>query len=59
MKRLDRNNDGRVTKAEAKVDAEVSRRFAELDTDNSGKLDQAEFARFEVDGEVPSSGTKR
>lgn len=50
MRRLDRNDDGRITKAEAQADAAVARRFAELDTDNSGKLDPAEFARFEVGG---------
>jgi hypothetical protein len=59
FRRLDRNNDGRVTKAEAQADPEVARRFAELDTDNSGKLEQAEFARFEVKGEAAGSPPPR
>ena len=52
--RLDGNSDGRITKAEAQADAELARRFSELDTDNSGKLDSAEFARFEIGGETPA-----
>jgi hypothetical protein len=45
----DRNRDGKVTRAEAQADAELARRFRTLDTDNSGKLDAGEFARFEID----------
>jgi hypothetical protein len=46
--RIDQNGDGSITKAEAQANQELARRFGELDTDNSGKLDQAEFARFEI-----------
>lgn len=53
MERLDGNRDGRITKAEAQGDPELARRFAELDVDNSGKLEQAEFARFEVGDDTP------
>lgn len=52
LERLDANNDGRITKAEAQKDPELARRFSELDTDRSGKLDRGEFARFEVGGET-------
>lgn len=52
LERLDGNNDGRITKAEAQKDPELARRFRELDTDNSGKLERGEFARFEVGGET-------
>lgn len=46
---IDRNRDGKITKAEAQADAELARRFRTLDTDNSGKLDEGEFARFEIE----------
>jgi hypothetical protein len=52
LKQLDSNGDGKLTKAEASADGELARRFRELDTDNSGKLDGGEFARFEVDGDT-------
>jgi hypothetical protein len=50
---IDRNGDGKITKAEASADNELARRFKSLDTDNSGKLDSAEFARFEI-GDEPT-----
>jgi hypothetical protein len=50
---VDRNGDGSISKVEAQADAELARRFSELDTDNSGKLDQAEFARFEIGAPTP------
>ena len=46
---IDRNSDGKITKAEAQADAELARPFRALDTDNSGKLDSGEFARFEAE----------
>ena len=52
---IDRNGDGKITKAEAQADAELARRFRALDTDNSGKLDSAEFARFEAEEAPPPS----
>lgn len=42
ISRVDANNDGFVTRAEAQAEAE--RVFAELDTDNNGKLDSADRA---------------
>jgi EF hand len=48
---IDRNRDGKITKAEAARDAELARRFSTLDIDNSGKLDSGEFARFEAEAE--------
>jgi hypothetical protein len=53
---IDRNRDGKITKGEAQADAELARRFRALDTDNSGKLDSGEFARFEVDDTPPATG---
>ena len=58
LERLDGNSDGRITKAEAQKDPELARRFSELDTDNSGKLDRGEFARFEVGGETSPSDAR-
>jgi EF hand len=53
LQQVDRNSDGKVTKAEAAGNAELARRFGELDVDNSGKLDSGEFARFEIGDEPP------
>lgn len=53
--RVDRNHDGKITRGEAQADAELARQFRALDTDNSGKLDSGEFARFEVDEAPPAS----
>lgn len=49
LERIDRNRDGKVTKAEASADPELKRQFGALDVDNSDKLDAGEFARFEAD----------
>ena len=38
----------RQGRAEEQADAELARQFRALDTDNSGKLDSGEFARFEA-----------
>jgi hypothetical protein len=49
LERIDRNRDGKVTKAEASAHPELKRQFGALDVDNSDKLDAGEFARFEAD----------
>ncbi|HUP91987.1 MAG TPA: hypothetical protein VM074_07040 [Solimonas sp.] len=46
--KLDKNGDRQISKAEAAADAKLKAQFATLDTNNDGKLDTAEFARFEV-----------
>ena len=48
FERLDTHPDGKLTRAEARADDELARRFTELDVDRSGKLDSGEFARFEI-----------
>lgn len=53
---VDRNHDGRITRAEAQADADLARQFRALDTDNSGKLDSGEFARFEADDAPAPAG---
>lgn len=54
LERIDRNRDGKITKAEAGADPELARRFSALDVDNSDKLDSGEFARFEAE-EAPAA----
>ncbi len=45
----DQNRDGKVTKREAKVDANLSRIFKRYDQDDDGELSRAEFAQLEAD----------
>jgi hypothetical protein len=52
---IDRNRDGKITRGEAQANAELARQFRALDTDNSGKLDSGEFARFEADETAPAT----
>jgi len=52
---IDRNSDGKVTKGEAQANPALARQFRALDTDNSGKLDSGEFARFEADDAAPAA----
>jgi hypothetical protein len=49
MQRLDRNNDGFVTRDEAKDATELQGRFAELDKDNDGKISAAEMSGMDAD----------
>jgi hypothetical protein len=44
MKQLDTNNDGHVSKEEAKKSSAISKRFKELDKDNDGKLSSTELS---------------
>lgn len=47
---LDRNEDDRVSKAEAENDDNVSSQFASIDQDSDGYIDKSEFtARLEQD----------
>lgn len=50
MKQLDTNNDGSVSKEEAKKSAVISKRFKELDKDNDGKLSATELSAAEATG---------
>lgn len=53
---LDNNHDGYVTKREAEQNSVLNTRFDSLDQDRDGRLDEGEFARFEVGtggGEMP------
>ena len=53
LQRLDRNNDGFVTRDEAKDATELQGRFVELDTNNDGKISEAEMRA--IDGERSSA----
>ena len=45
---LDKDHDGMVSKAEARKDTQLKSQFDALDGNKDGKLDQSEFAQFEV-----------
>lgn len=49
MSSVDKNADGKVTKAEAASNKQLSTQFDSLDANKDGNLDKAEFARFEGD----------
>ena len=55
--RLDRNNDGFVTRDEAKDATELQGRFAELDKNNDGKISEAEMRA--LDGERSAAGASK
>lgn len=57
LERLDRNNDGFVTRDEARDASELQGRFAELDKDNDGKISAAEMRA--LDAERGSAGNTR
>lgn len=48
MKRLDANQDGVISEAEATAHPELAKRFEEIDRNSDSRLEKAEFARFEV-----------
>ena len=43
FKALDKNNDGSLTRAEAKGNPELARKWKEADRNNDGKLSRAEY----------------
>ena len=47
VNRLDADNDGFLTYDEAAADPELVPKFIELDKDLDGKLNEAEFAKYE------------
>ena len=57
FERLDRNNDGFVTRDEARDATELQGRFAELDKDNDGKISRAEMRA--LDGERSAAGSSK
>jgi hypothetical protein len=55
MATADKNSDGKVSKAEAASNKELSSQFSKLDSNKDGNLDKGEFAKFEASG---SAGSK-
>ena len=55
MPMADKNSDGKVSKAEAASNKELSAQFSSLDTNKDGNLDKAEFAKFEAKGKASGS----
>lgn len=48
MSSVDKNADGKVTKAEAASNQQLSQKFDSLDANKDGNLDKGEFAKFEA-----------
>jgi hypothetical protein len=46
--KLDKDHKGYITKKDAAKNKELAKKFDTLDMNKDGKLDQAEFAQFEV-----------
>lgn len=44
---VDKNSDGKITRAEASSNSQLSAQFDKLDTNKDGNLDKGEFAKFE------------
>ena len=56
--RLDKNRDGFVTRDEARDATELQGRFAELDTDNDGKISRSEMRGLDNDRRGAAGSTK-
>ena len=50
MPMADKNSDGKISKAEAASNKELSAQFDKLDSNKDGNLDKGEFAKFEAKG---------
>ena len=48
FRQLDKNGNGSVSKAEAKVDKRLEVGFKDSDANKNGKIEEAEFAQFEL-----------
>jgi len=59
FERLDRNQDGFVTRSEASDATELQGRFAELDTDNDGKISRAEMRALDAERSAAGSSKAR
>ena len=56
--RLDKNQDGFVTRDEARDATELQGRFAELDKDNDGKISRAEMRGLDNDRRSAAGSSK-
>jgi len=56
--RLDKNKDGFVTREEARDASELQGRFAEMDTDNDGKISRSEMRALDNDRRGAAGSSK-
>ena len=54
---LDTNQDGSLSAVEAASDPELSKNWSDIDKDENGVIDQAEFSAFE-EMQTPATGDK-
>ena len=57
--KLDADKDGMVSKKEASKNKDLTAKWDTLDTNKDGKLDQGEFAAFEMDASSGSGSTPK
>jgi hypothetical protein len=57
---LDKDGDGSISKSEASSNKDLNAQFSKYDANHDGKLDSAEFAKFEAAGNASGNmgGTK-
>ena len=55
---LDTNQDGSLSAVEAATDPELSKNWSDIDKDENGVIDQAEFSAFEEMKTPATSGDK-
>jgi Ca2+-binding EF-hand superfamily protein len=51
---LDQNKDGKLTAVEVRTEPELSQRWTQIDKDENGAIDEAEFSAFEAMQPQPS-----
>lgn len=56
LTKLDTNHDGVISQEEAKANPDLAARFSEIDANSDGRIESAEFARFEVSSDNSGSG---
>lgn len=52
---VDKDKDGSISKKEAASNKDLTKKWATLDANKDGKLDNGEFAQFEVEGSASGS----
>ncbi|HZQ73599.1 MAG TPA: EF-hand domain-containing protein [Burkholderiales bacterium] len=55
---LDKNNDGSISKSEARADKELSKNFSAADTDHDGKISRAEYLKHKGKEDVSTAADK-
>lgn len=52
---VDKDKDGSISKKEAASNKDLTKKWAALDANKDGKLDNGEFAQFEIEGSASGS----